>query len=93
MTHPLSSVGDALHQFELAWRGTGLHGPYCSATAPAYLGEQGVIGHPALATYLRYQLLRLYCDRSTAIVPLVDPVSHTGDRLDSWLGWLVARVL
>ena len=93
LTHPLSSVGDALHQFELAWRGTGPHGPYCSAPAPAYLGEQGVIGQPALATDLRYQLLRLYCDRSTAIEQLVDPASHTGDRLDSRLGWLVARVL
>jgi len=93
LTHPLSSVGDALHEFELAWRGTGPHGPYCSAPAPAYLGEQGVIGQPALATDLRYQLLRLYCDRSTAIEQLVDPSSHTGDRLDSRLGWLVARVV
>ena len=79
LTHPLSSVGDALHEFELAWRGTGPHGLYCSASAN--LGAQGVIGQPALATDLQYQVLRLYCDRSTgAIEQLVDPSSHTGDN-------------
>ena len=88
ITHPLSSVWDALHDFELAWRGTGPHAPYCSAPAPAYLEEQVVIGQPALATDLKYQLLRLYCDKSTAIEQLVDPSSPTWDRLDSRLGWL-----
>ena len=60
---------------------------------PTLVNGQGVIGQPALAIDLRYQLLRLYCDRSTAIEKLVDPSSHTGDRLDSRLGWQVARVV
>jgi len=93
LTHPLSSIGDALHQFELAWKGTGPHGPYCCPPAPNYLADKTVIGQQLASSDLRYQLLRLYCDRSTAMEKILDPSSHTGDVLDSRLGWFVLRVL
>jgi nuclear pore complex protein Nup98-Nup96 len=92
LTHPLASTADALHQFEIAWRGVGADGPYCTAPAPSYLG-QGVLGQAPLATDIRYQLLRLYCDRSTSMENMLDPSSHTGDKLDSRMGWLVGRVV
>jgi hypothetical protein len=60
LTNPLSSVGDALHEFGLAC--------FC----PSGISCSG------------------YFDRSTDIEQLVDPSSHTGNRLDSRLGWLVA---
>ena len=93
LTHPISSVADAVHEFELAWRGNGPQGPYCKAPAPSYLGENRIMGQIPAAMDLRYQLLRLYCDRSTALEDLLDPSSYTGDRLDSRLTWLVSRVL
>ena len=43
LTHPLSSLPDALHQFELAWRGTGPAGPYSSGPSPDY-ADTPVIG-------------------------------------------------
>ena len=92
LTHPLASIPDALHQFELSWRGTGPHGPYCSAPAPQYSGVT-VLGSQPPTLDLRYLLLRLYCDRSTGLEELCDPASHTQDRLDCRLGWFVLRVL
>ena len=92
LTHPLASIPDALHQFELSWRGTGPHGPYCSGPAPDYSGVR-VLGSQPATLDLRYLLLRLYCDRSTGLEELCDPASHTQDRLDCRLGWFVLRVL
>ena len=84
LTHPLASVADVLHQFELGWRGSGPHGPYCAAPTPE---------HSAAARDLRYQLLRLYCDRASGLEQLLDPTSHTADPLDWRVSWLLARVL
>ena len=89
LTHPLASVPDALHQFEVAWRGAGPEGSYCSAPAPEYCGDTADTAHQDI----RYQLLRLYCDRSTALEAVCDPSSHTRDPLDTRVSWLVLRVL
>ena len=83
LSHPLASVPDALHQFEVAWRGAGPEGSYCSAPAPEYSGDTADTAHQDI----RYQLLRLYCDRSTALEAVCDPSSHTR------VSWLVLRVL
>ena len=94
LTHPLASIPDAVHQFELAWRGTGPHGPYCTGPAPDYCSPAGtVLGSQPTSLDLRYLLLRLYCDRSTGLEELCDPSSHTEDRMDARIGWFVLRVL
>ena len=94
LTHPLASIPDALHEYELAWKGTGPHGPYCTGPAPEYCQSAGtVLGSQPASLDLRYLLLRLYCDRSTGLEELCDPASHTADRMDARLGWFVLRVL
>ena len=92
LTHPLASIPDALHQFEVAWRGCGPSGPYCSGPGPDY-AETPDIGQPSVTQDIRYLLLRLYCDRSTGMEQLCDPSSHTRDRMDVRMTWFVFRVL
>ena len=87
LSHPLASVGDALHQFAAAWRGEGEHGAYCSAPRPEYCEGEGE------AADLCYLLVRLYTDRSTSLEQLLGPASHTPDPLDYRLSWLLHRVL
>ena len=85
MTHPLSSVGDALHQFRLAWEGSS---EYCQPPRPDYPGaDQGD------ALDLCYLLIKLYTDRSTTLEDLLNPASHAPDQLDYRLSWFVHRVL
>ena len=92
LTHPLSSIPDALHEFELAWRGTGPSGPYATPPGPEWAGP-GELGVAPASEDIRYLLLRLYCDRSTGLEALCDPSSHTEDALDLRMGWFVFRVL
>jgi len=92
LTHPLSSIADALHEFELAWRGTGPSGHYATGPGPEYAGSP-VLGQAPATQDIRYLLLRLYCDRSTGMESVCDPSSHTGDAMDLRMGWFVFRVL
>ena len=92
LTHPLSSIPDALHEFELAWRGTGPSGHYATGPGPEYAGSP-VLGQAPATQDIRYLLLRLYCDRSTGMEAVCDPSSHTGDAMDLRMGWFVFRVL
>jgi len=85
LTHPLSSVGDALHQFRLAWEGSA---EYCQPPRPDYPGAEQ--GH---ALDLCYLLIKLYTDRSTTLEDLLNPASHAPDQLDYRLSWFVHRVL
>ena len=85
LTHPLSSVGDALHQFRLAWEGSA---EYCQPPRPDYPGADQ--GH---ALDLCYLLIKLYTDRSTTLEDLLNPASHAPDQLDYRLSWFVHRVL
>ena len=43
LTHPLSSIPDAIHEYELAWRGTGPSGHYAKGPGPKY-AESPVLG-------------------------------------------------
>ena len=92
LTHPLSSIADALHEFELGWRGSGPSGHYATGPGPEYAGSP-VLGQAPATQDIRYLLLRLYCDRSTGMEAVCDPSSHTGDAMDLRMGWFVFRVL
>jgi nuclear pore complex protein Nup98-Nup96 len=87
LTHPLASVGDALHQFAEAWGGEGPYGQYCAPPRPAHSGTE------AGPSDLCYQLVRLYTDRSAGLEVLLAPASHTPDPLDYRLSWFLHRVL
>ena len=79
LTHPLASLPDALHQFELAWRGKSDAGFYCAGPGPEY-DACPELGQLPQHQDIRYLLLRLYCDRSTGLEELCDPSSNTSDR-------------
>ena len=89
LSHPLASVGDALHQFSEAWEGEGAQGRYCSAPRPEYCSGEEEGGPLDLC----YQLVRLYTDRSSGLERLLSPASHTADQLDYRLAWFLHRVL
>ena len=88
LTHPLSSVSDALYHFEKAFLGTSAHGVYAAAPKPCYLEEDkpvviaGVEPDSCLPQDVKYHLLKLYSDRSHSMEKMLNSSSHTPDQLD-----------
>jgi nuclear pore complex protein Nup98-Nup96 len=88
----VASVADALTAYEEAFSAP--DNAYAALPRPEYKRSQGELpleaGEPL---DLKFQLLRLYSQRSHPLEMLLSPATHTPDSLDFRLSWFVAQVL
>jgi len=92
LTHPISSISDTLAAYDAAWTGDM---PYSARPEPSYsedaAGSLETGGNRPLD--IKYQLIKLYADRSHRLERMLAPTTHTPDQLDFRASWLLYRVL
>jgi nuclear pore complex protein Nup98-Nup96 len=87
-TSPSASIADALSAYEEAFtEGDTQFGVYAAPPTPSYANSEEDVFD------VKFQLMKLYANRTYPLERIVTPVTHTPDHLDHRLGWLVAQVL
>ncbi|OWF51062.1 Nuclear pore complex protein Nup98-Nup96 [Mizuhopecten yessoensis] len=95
---PSSPIQQALDEYDNGFQGATTYGRYCNPPLPPYLemtSDLSTMGtdQDSAIQDTSYHLLKLYCQRSHNLQPLLNPSSSTSSHLDYRLSWHLHQTL